>query len=582
MAIILNDNTRVNAGKPVDAKYLNLSNKPYVGIAEVNTTISVPERHIGLTVNINGIEHWYKDNVFDGDLVIKSTASGGMGTITGATNIGFFQGTDTIQSINIITIGILPDYKGKYDSLYNIYYRDSDGVIRIGIPPSDNIGRRGYVYEVPTSGNVPQQYKSWVWNERIDGFTGEKVGWILINGHLDNFIGQYVPGVLYYQTGLSDPYLNTSWTDGYSEVIDRLGVEVGGDLSSGNPLTIGGPVYSRTILNDTTLELRTIKSTTPTRLNVDFDDAFVNLGVEQVVGQNLTSTATGLLYSGVNDNTLQFRRIRGAGDAVVTTSGNDVIISSVAGGASFSGITSGGNLGGGIGVFSNVNGNIIEFNTIVGSGDTTVSLSSDTIIVHSKSDVGTITGATNGLSVYNDIDIGLGGELVQPTIIDAGGNDFTISDVGMFDLSATTINFGGTINISEPTAITSEAFSVLVRDDVNGHVKTVEGSQLGEDNNNYFITTASTSITATTEMYIILVDSSAVAVTITLPATPVAGQAYKIKDATGDAISNIITIDGAGKDIDNSSSFVINTDYGAIEIVYDANFNEWFVLSFVN
>ena len=242
-----------------------------------------------------------------------------------------------------------------------------------------------------------------------------------------------------------------------------------------------------------------------------------------------------------------------------------------------------------------------------------------------------INAADNGLSISGGTQtVVLGGNLVEDTTIGGDNNQFALSLTNLRQLNLSADDFmqlnvfdeddgsismstnNGFLNIEQtsstsakiqldsneieltaassgititdaPTAITSEAFSVLVRDDVNGQIKTVDGSQLGEDNNNYFITTASTSITATTEMYVILVDSSAAAVTITLPATPVAGQAYKIKDATGDAITNIITIDsGEGNFIDNSRTAVINTDYGAIEIAYDADFDEWFVLSFVN
>ena len=73
MAIILNDNVKVNAGKPVESKYLNVSNAPFGSIAQVNTQISISERYAGLTVNINGEEYWYKDGVTDGDLVPKGS-----------------------------------------------------------------------------------------------------------------------------------------------------------------------------------------------------------------------------------------------------------------------------------------------------------------------------------------------------------------------------------------------------------------------------------------------------------------------------------------------------------------------------
>ena len=74
MAIQLNDNIKVNAGKPVEAKYLN-GLVPYVNVSEVNTIIPIAERFKGLTVNIDGVEYWYKDGVSDLDLIEKANAS---------------------------------------------------------------------------------------------------------------------------------------------------------------------------------------------------------------------------------------------------------------------------------------------------------------------------------------------------------------------------------------------------------------------------------------------------------------------------------------------------------------------------
>ena len=153
---------------------------------------------------------------------------------------------------------------------------------------------------------------------------------------------------------------------------------------------------------------------------------------------------------------------------------------------------------------------------------------------------------------------------------------------GIFITTPNTISLSNNIVINPtPPQITGETFSVLVRNNV-GVVKTIQGTELGDDNNNYFITTASTNITLTSDMYVVLVNTSVSGITLTLPISPIAGQSYKIKDATGDAITNIITINGNGRDIDNASTAVINTDYGAIEIAYNAAWNKWFVLSFVN
>ena len=73
MAITVNDNFKVNAGKPVDVKYLNSSNQPYLNEAEVLSEIPVSERSLGLTVNIQSVEYWFKDDV--NTLVIKSSDS---------------------------------------------------------------------------------------------------------------------------------------------------------------------------------------------------------------------------------------------------------------------------------------------------------------------------------------------------------------------------------------------------------------------------------------------------------------------------------------------------------------------------
>lgn len=90
MAINLNDNIKINAGKPLDVKYLSSSNLPYTSILDVNTTIPVPERSIGLTVNINNDEYWYATGVTDSDLVLKNSASGS--TISSFTNVGVGTG----------------------------------------------------------------------------------------------------------------------------------------------------------------------------------------------------------------------------------------------------------------------------------------------------------------------------------------------------------------------------------------------------------------------------------------------------------------------------------------------------------
>lgn len=63
---------------PVDEKYLKVG-VPYTSILDVNTTIPIGIRHVGLTVNISGDEYWYKNGINDVDLVVKSSGGGGSG-----------------------------------------------------------------------------------------------------------------------------------------------------------------------------------------------------------------------------------------------------------------------------------------------------------------------------------------------------------------------------------------------------------------------------------------------------------------------------------------------------------------------
>jgi hypothetical protein len=61
---------KVLGQQALDAKYLN-DGVPYVSIAEANTILGIGVRSIGLTVNINTIDFYYKDGITNGNLVVK-------------------------------------------------------------------------------------------------------------------------------------------------------------------------------------------------------------------------------------------------------------------------------------------------------------------------------------------------------------------------------------------------------------------------------------------------------------------------------------------------------------------------------
>lgn len=73
----------------------------------------------------------------------------------------------------------------------------------------------------------------------------------------------------------------------------------------------------------------------------------------------------------------------------------------------------------------------------------------------------------------------------------------------------------------------------------------------------------------------ILVDTSS-ARTITPLSSPTTGQKHIIKDSVGSGASNNITVTPSGKNIDGAASYVINSNYGSITIVY--NGAEWSVI----
>lgn len=68
------------------------------------------------------------------------------------------------------------------------------------------------------------------------------------------------------------------------------------------------------------------------------------------------------------------------------------------------------------------------------------------------------------------------------------------------------------------------------------------------------------------------VDTTA-ARTINLPGSPIGGKVVIIKDDSGLALINNITIQGNGQNIDGSASAIINTNYGSMRLIY--NGTQW-------
>lgn len=92
-----------------------------------------------------------------------------------------------------------------------------------------------------------------------------------------------------------------------------------------------------------------------------------------------------------------------------------------------------------------------------------------------------------------------------------------------------------------------------------------------------------TSVTLTTGSSYVVLAGFSTAMSVMLPIIPLDGQSFKIKDICGCANHKNITICGNGNNIDGFACALINTDYGALELVYSSSpIAGWYSLGFVN
>jgi hypothetical protein len=80
---------------------------------------------------------------------------------------------------------------------------------------------------------------------------------------------------------------------------------------------------------------------------------------------------------------------------------------------------------------------------------------------------------------------------------------------------------------------------------------------------------------ATAQDYFLCVDTSTQPVAITLP-TGILGTVYIVKDCTGDANTNNITVAGTGGELVDGNTATINSPYGSLSFVF--NGSEWSIV----
>lgn len=104
-SIEIQNGVKTLSGAPVDAKYYNNAGTPYTNVAEVNSQIPSALRGRGLTVNVAGVEYWYKDGITDLDLVVKTSGTTDYSDLTNKPTINSVQltGNKTAAELQLAT-----------------------------------------------------------------------------------------------------------------------------------------------------------------------------------------------------------------------------------------------------------------------------------------------------------------------------------------------------------------------------------------------------------------------------------------------------------------------------------------------
>lgn len=91
------------------------------------------------------------------------------------------------------------------------------------------------------------------------------------------------------------------------------------------------------------------------------------------------------------------------------------------------------------------------------------------------------------------------------------------------------------------------------------------------------ITAAGAVTVLLTDEVIVIAQTVGAAITVNLPVSPETGRTYAIKDGVGDAAINNITVEPDGvATIDGSGNFVINVNYGSVDVTWDGT--QWLIV----
>lgn len=205
--------------------------------------------------------------------------------------------------------------------------------------------------------------------------------------------------------------------------------------------------------------------------------------------------------------------------------------------------------------FSSLGGTVTANWTLIGGG-----LTVDRVVgVDASTPPGTnpVTAATGGLITVTGAQVAAGTTTNVIRTDSLAANTWTVEVQRSQAVASSTIGDNGVSHFD------SSDFIV----DANGFVSLVGGTR------NYTnVDTAASPYTVLASDYYISVDCSAGAVTLRFPNVPVAKQQWVVKDRTGSASTNNITITtvGGAVTIDGVTSYLLVSNYGAVDIIANA------------
>jgi hypothetical protein len=305
----------------VDNKYLSGGTTPYTSVANVNAFIPQAIRHIGLTVNILGVEYWYRDGVLDGNLVVKTTSGG---VIASGERIEKY-----IVQANSFVIGDVVGWTGDSAGGYslaialNTYNGEVHGLVSQASSTGFTVVYAGYVTGITTA-----------------GLTTNKTYFLSdINAGKLTDIAPYTNGSFIKPIYTTQDSSTAGLVLQYLPVAVSTGVTSGGIGSVTGATNLGGgdEVYIGTINSGTTMQFRTISGTGGIETyqigNVIFISGDSTTVKSIATGTSLTYNATN------NDDYIGCSGVTTVNLPSTPTLGKEIIVSDIKGDAFTNNIT---------------------------------------------------------------------------------------------------------------------------------------------------------------------------------------------------------------------------------------------------